>query len=267
MSISHSGVYHKVLKIYSRDSISSLSNTADGRYAINNAGSMCTIQRIILKNASIMNVFYNIDTHNNYFFIYYSGTGRLYVTIPIGNYTTSSLLAYLNAHVAFTSTSTVLTFDTLTNKIITTSANNIVYEWYDGSGGLPINPTAFQLLGLLEGIDQNTTAGIPLIHPHLPDLSSLSNIYIEASFSKMNTIDSSGNNRNICGIVPIDVPFGEKIHYTNNESTLDSIERSVTYSQNLTDPEISLRDVTGRLLDMKGIHFELSFKVYMAYNI
>jgi hypothetical protein len=262
---SSSDIHHKVLKINSRDTTLSLSNTADSKFAINNVGNR-TIQRIVLKNASIPHVFYTIDIHNNYFFVYYSGAGRQYVTIPIGNYNITSLLAYLNSHVAFTSTSTVLTFDALVNKIITTSTNNIVYEWNDPVVG--INPTAFSILGLVSSIDQNVTANIPLEHPYLPDLSTIKNIYVEASFSKMNSFDSRGNNRNICGIVPIgdNISFGSIIHYENNESSLDTIERGSTYSQNLTDVEITLKDVNDRLLNLKGLQFELVFKVYMMHN-
>lgn len=261
---SHYGIHHKVLKINSRDSTLSLSNTADSRYAINNVGNKCTIQRIVLKNASIRNVFYTIDVHNNYFFIYLALTGRQYVTIPIGNYNITTLLSYLNADIAFTSTGTVLTFDTRLNKIITTSTGNVVYEWVDPV--LNISPTAFEILGLIKGQDQNVVANVPLEHPYVDNLGGPMNIYVEASFSKMNAFDSTGNDRNVCGIIPVDVAFGQTIHYTNNEQNLDAIERSILYSQNLTDPEISLRDVNGRLLDMKGSNFELAFKLYMAHN-
>lgn len=260
----NSGIHHKILKINSKNAISDKSNLGKTRYSINNIGNDCTVQRIVLKNASINHVFYNVTSFNNYFFVYDAIGGRQYVTIPEGNYNIVTLLAFLNADIAFTSSGTVLTYNTLLDKIITTSPVNFVYEWVDNVNLL--SPTAFYLLGLVVGQDTNVTAGIPYTHDHIFDLSGIKNIYIEASFSKSNSFDTTGNDRDICGIVPVDVNYGGVIHYTNQEQNLDAIEKSLIASQNMASPEITLRDVDGNILNMNGNNFELTFKVYMTHN-
>ena len=262
--MNHSGIHHMIVKIDSKKSILNITSKNNPiKIPINNAGNDCNIQRMVIKSASIPNVFYNVNSNNNYFFINTLGQGRQYITIPEGQYSISELIAYINATTAFTTAGAVLTFDSLKNKLISTCAQILTYEWNDNI--LLLNPTANVLLGLIDGQDFVVPAGVATIHPHMSDLSGIRNIYIETSFSKMNSLSDQGHS-DIGAIIPIDQPFGGIIQYLNNESSLDSVTRSTIYSQNMTDPQFTLRDVDGNVLNMNGLHYEIHWKMYMTHR-
>lgn len=262
--MNHSGIHHIVVKIDSKKSVLTRTSKVNPiKINIGNPGNNCNVQRITVKSASIPNVFYNITQYNNYFFIYDAINGRQYITIPEGQYNMTQLINYLNATPEFILAGLVLSFNTIQNKIISTSVPNLVYEWYDAV--TQTNPTAWVLLGLIKGIDQNTVAGIPLTHPQMGDLSGIKNIYIETSFAKMNGMSDEGH-QDLAAIIPITEPFGSVIHYQNNEQSLDSVTRSIVYSQNMTDPEFYMRDVDGNLIDFHGLDYELHWKIYMTHD-
>ena len=260
-----SGIHHMVVKIDSKKSILSNISSSNNpiKIPINNAGNSCTIQRMVIKSASIPNVFYNINIHNNYFFIFTVSAGREYITIPVGQYNITELITYINSSTAFINAGAVLSFDTITNKLITTCTQNLVYEWFENLNAT--TRTASVILGLINGQDFNVIANIPKVHPHMADLSGIKNIYIETSFSKMNSLSDKGHS-DVGAIIPVTVPFGGIIQYQNNEQSLDSVTRSIVYSQNMSDPQFFLRDVDGNLLDMNGLHYELHWKMYMTHN-
>lgn len=261
--MSNTDIHHIIVKIDSKKSVFTKTSKVNPiKISIGNAGSNCNIQRITIKSASIPNVFYNVNEYNNYFFIYTGLQGRQYITIPEGQYSINQLIEFINNTNAFISADAALSFNSITNKLITTCSQNLVYEWIDNV--LNLKPTAFKIIGLIEDIDFiiNSTA---TTHPHIADLSGIKNIYIETSFSKMNGLSDEGFT-DIGAIIPIDVPFGGIIHYSNNEQSLDSITRSIVYSQNFTDPIFFLRDVDGRLLNMNGVNYQIHWKIYMSHS-
>jgi hypothetical protein len=256
-------IHHIILRIDSKKTVFSKTSKVNPiKISIGNPGGNSNIVRITIKSASIPNVFYNVTQYNNYFFIYTTLQGRQYITIPEGQYNMSQFISYINSTTAFTNANAVLTFDIIKNKLITTCNQNLIYEWVDNV--LLKSPTAFKLLGLILNIDF-VVPSVPTIHPHIADLSGIKNIYIDTSFAKMNSLNEDGNN-NTAAIIPINVPFGGVIQYQNNEQTLDSINRSLIFSQNMTDPEFYLRDVDGNLIDMNGVDYQLHWKLYMTHN-
>jgi hypothetical protein len=262
--MNHSGIHHIVVKIDSKKSVLvRTSNVNPIKINIGNPGNNCNIQRITVKSASIPHSFYNVTQYNNYFFIFDSINGRQYITIPEGQYDMTQLITYLNNTPEFTLANLTLSFNTIQNKLTSSTNSNLIYEWFDAV--TQTNPSAWILLGLIKGLDQNVNAGVPLQHPVMSDLSGIKNIYIESSFSKMNGMSDEGH-QDIAAIIPVSVPFGTIIQYQNNEQSLDSVTRSIVYSQNMTDPEFYLRDVDGNLLNMSGLDYELHWKVYMTHD-
>ena len=70
-------------------------------------------------------------------------------------------------------------------------------------------------------------------------------------FGAGNTIGVTGL-RNILAKVPVDVGYGQAIHWSMSGSDHDSVEVG-THSLNIL--KIELRDVAGNVLDLKGSHW------------
>jgi hypothetical protein len=258
-------VHHVKFLISSKNNI--FSGTNPVKLPLNNIGNDCRIVRIVIKSASIPNVFYNVrDNINNKLFVG-DGVENVYlITIPEGQYTLTQLLDYLNAQPAFLNTGANLTFNAQLNKIITNNPTIFNFEYFGIFG--PNSPNnkiisgCYELLGLTSGVNYSFPTGANL-HPNICDLSGIKNVYVNCSFSKLNAIETKGY-RDLGGIVPMDVPFGAVKTYLNQEQALDIIQRDPTYSQNLTDPEITLTDIDGNLLNTNGVNWEMCFKIYHA---
>lgn len=243
------------------------SGTNPIKLPLNNVGNDCRVVRIVVKSATIPNVFYNIRNNVNNKVYVDTGSNLYLFTIPEGQYTLSQLLTFLNNSTAFTSSGTTLTFDPSVNKIITNVTGAYFQYIPEAPTLLPSNTPIFgfyKLLGLVPGTTYNFTTGANM-HPNINDLSGVKNIYVNCSFTKLNAFDSRGY-KDLGAIIPMDVPFGSVKFYVNQEQTLDSINRDPTYSQNLTDPEITLTDVDGNVLNTNGIQWEMCFKVYHAVS-
>ena len=109
-------MYSYVLKINSRDSVYSQVTTNPIQISLNNISNSSLVQRIVIKNATIPHVFYNVSTTNN--IISFDTLGNSYtITFPVGNYNITSLLAYFNASPQSIATNITLSFNQLLNKI------------------------------------------------------------------------------------------------------------------------------------------------------
>ena len=250
-----SGIHHRLLRLCSKDSILKGNNKGNTRYSIGNVGSNCTVQRITIKSFTMPNVFYNINENNNRL-NYKLGVTEFSYIIPIGNYNINELVANLDSH--FNPLNIDINIST-SEKLRTVNNDGIdPFTWLKSS-------TAYNLIGL--PVDEDIL--IPIFttyhHINLVDLSGIKNIYIFSNWANMNVFDSTGSDKSIAAIVPVTVPFGSTIFYDNNEQSLDAIEKSKVYSQNLVDPEITLRDLNDNILNTQGINYELIFKVYMSH--
>lgn len=236
------------------------------RLALGNIGNK-NIVKIIIKSASIVNNFYNIRSGINNK-LYVEGTSGGFpssgvVTITPGQYTITSLLDHINAKPAFINFGATLSFDSATNKIITTVTGSTNFSYLAGPTFLLPNNTAiegaYNVLGLVKGTDYVFTPGAHL-HPNMCDLSGVKNIYVETNFSKMNSLDSKGY-RNVAVIIPMDVPYLSVKSYVNQEQLLENIDKEPG-SYNLSSPIIEFLDIDRNILDTSGINWEMCFKIY-----
>jgi len=233
---------HYILKIDSRDSINYGVTTNPLQISLNNHSSS-KIERIILKNASIPNVFYNINMYNNKLMV-----GSTLITFPIGHYNINDLITYFNTNVV----GCVLSFNTFLNKYVFTSSSNLLF--------VANQSTILYVLGLNDNVDYTLSIGVQTAS-FMPDLSGVRNIHVETSFSQMNVLDSKGFYKSYIANIAVDVSYLNIIHYINQQLELDEVIRSKTYSQNLNTLTITLRDNKGNLLDLQNQHYELNFKV------
>lgn len=248
-------MFSYILKINSRESNYKVT-TNPIQVSYNNTGNSSLIQKIVVKGASIPNVFYNITNSSNKL-AFSTDLDIFYLTFPVGNYTINSLMTYFNSSYQSGMSQVTLSFNTFLNKLeINSPASTGVFISSDS--------TMFHIIGLKAGNDFAFINGLTTML-YMPDLSGIRNIYAETSFSNMNCLDSKGH-KSYGAFIPVDQPFGSVIHYINQEQDLNDIYRSKMYSQNLSTIEIGLRDVEGNLLDLQNMNWEITFRVVTAHN-
>ena len=241
---------HFVLKVDSFDSQNKTRNPIELTYPNTNINN---IVKVIVKNASIPNIFYNITSANNKI-TFYGNEGAPSVFIwSVGHYTITTLLQAFNTWYG----STVLSLNEFTNKVMFSLPIDATFDHN--------NSTIFYNLGLDEDIDFYVQA-ISVVGstsaPFICDLSGVKNIYIESkALSAMNTIETTGYYAYIGNIGVTDYPYGSVINYINQEMDLESVNRSTGYNLNLSKIDITLRDSHHNVLDMSNIDWHINFKI------
>lgn len=210
------------------------------------------IKSVVLKQVSIPNVFYNINSKNNTFTYNISGSPTS-VSIAEGQYTMTTFLA---AFVAATSAlSMAVTLDVLTNKLQFTNSTAIEYLT-----DVAINPMA-DVLGILVDSVGDVTSFNPTGQP---SLEGERNIYIDSlALGQSNLIRSNEANLNTIAVIPMISPFAAVEHYISQHSEIDDYDsQSQKSGKNLQSIDISLRDHDGEIVNLHGHHITMILKVY-----
>lgn len=233
-----------------------------------------SVNRIQVKDISIPNVFPNIrgstysDQQNNQLVIDRLGVKSV-ITIPEGQYVISTLgvpppndfiTTLENAINANYGVNTVtITFDEVTQKLSFTW-NIADYKF--------VSPTddARSLMNDVLGITEadTGTTGLVITASATPYLNGYDQVYIQSEqIAGANGIDGS------FGLIPLiesisfhNTPFGGYAHKQQNDAELSQI----VYEEpkNLSRVRITLRDVTGNLLDTGTHPITITFKVYFS---
>lgn len=249
-------MYHYILKINSRESdFKTYTNPIQISY--NNLGNSSLIEKIVVRNASIPHVFYNINERNNKL-TYTTLNGTSTITFPVGHYNINTLINYFNNTPEAIADNVSFSFDSFLNKILVSPVNTYITFNH-------INSSCFSILGLQLNQDYTILSNTPTHLQYMSDLSGIRNIYAETDFCNMNCVDSAGH-KNYGAFIPVDAPFGSIIHYMNQEQELEGISRNKLYSQNMSKINISLKDVDGHLLDLQNMNWEITFKIYLSHE-
>ena len=197
-------------------------------------------RQVQLLSAQIPYSFYVINYTNN-LFRYKLGTGAVQNdTVPVGNYTATSLLSTLKALVlAKTGTTVVFSISSI-NGCITITNSSSAFTVYNN----------FQYsIGSVLGCDSNTTVvGTPCILPRPLNLLGIKTLQIRSSNLVMKNVSSiEGGQTILLASIPVSaVPFG-MIEYTD-KGNLISID-----NQDVDDILIELIDgETGQYINMNG---------------
>tara|TARA_R110002096_G_scaffold75982_1_gene179478 strand:+ start:85 stop:822 length:738 start_codon:yes stop_codon:yes gene_type:complete len=237
----------RLLKISSKDR----SEESPSKYQIvyrTNDTDLHQIKKVALKSAIIPNNQYNINANNNLFNFPNTLGGPLY-TVPVGQYTTTTLIADLNAQI----TGLTITQSTLTQKLTFTMAGGT----FDIISDPVLNPIAYVL-----GLETDASTVALYTSDSFPDLSGLQNIYIASQTLSNHTsmITSNKLKQNVFCNVGISVPFGGTMILEEDDSTLDF---SVFHShKNISSIDITLLDERNNVLDLNGADWQLIFRVY-----
>jgi hypothetical protein len=207
------------------------------------------VASVALIAAVIPNKHYNINSDNNGLTYDLNGAGDTTLSVPVGQYTTTTLMAYLATQIAGT---------TWTQNATTQKINILTTTSLDISIG-----------GLADSLGINTALSIaPAGNDNasdIPDLAGTDMFLIESSTLASNNMVSSlpGNapsSKSVFATVPVDVFFGA------NQSWSDqgNLEQSrITYDapRNISRVDIKITDQDHNTLDLQS-PVTLIFRIY-----
>ena len=201
--------------------------------------------KISVQNASIPYSFFNCDYYNNQL-IYSVNVGiDITITIPQGNYNTTSLRTYL--------------LSVMTGFSISYIAYNNSYVFTHSTHDFTFksNSTCFELLGLTDNINHNSTTRV-LTSDISINFFTIRNIYIQSNNIITNNINSNTpNNSNILCSIPVLSSSYSIINYSN----VNDIKMIIDRINNFTLLHISITDQDGDILDLNGCHFSLTLQI------
>ena len=244
----------KLVQISSKDKIQSTQTTSDFTVNLDQHDlNIHRTHRVELVNAVIPNTEYNINTKNNTFDYNLTGTPTVY-SVPVGIYTTDTLITALNAE----TTGVVWTQDALTDKITATTAGGVTFVATD--------QTLMDVLGFTSGII-NIVAASAQTGSSLPDVNGLDIVYIMSrSLASNNGISSDGRGKDILSAVPIDIAFGSNQVFHSNTSSEDSSIIYAPHPIDISNIHIQIVDKNFAVCELNGHHVQLVFKIYYQYG-
>lgn len=208
---------------------------------------------IQMNSFKFINSFYNINTENNIFYFSLNGGGEdigvIYeIEIPIGNYSISALITYLNSELT---PFIVLVYDSNTFKLNFTSES---YTFIIRTG---LND-CLRLIGFtdtsLETNDLTSTNLINLSGTQVLYIS-LPNIHIASNSS------AASKNVNILESVNVDVLAGSSKSYYNSSSLKYRIAES-----NVSRIDVDIFDENGLLVDFNNTDWYMSISFIFSYK-
>lgn len=155
--------------------------------------------KYVVKNVSLPNSFYNVNSSNNVVYFYETGASTS-ATIPVGNYTASSLATQLKTSMDAVSTVTyTITYSNISGKFTFVSSGNSNFEWGSNTAN-----SARYLLGFNE---EDTSPTTSQESTNVINLSPYPHIGIDIQEdSHPNYITAERAHSSI--IVPLSVSFG-----------------------------------------------------------
>ena len=202
-----------------------------------------------VQSASIPYSFYNVDGFNDTLIYSVNFGSNIAITIPQGNYNTSSLRNYLQS---------VMTGFTITYSSLN---NNFTFTHSTSDFSFKASSTCMEILGFEENVIHNSTSHI-LSSTCSINLFTIRNIYIQSNNLMLSNINNATpNNGCILCSIPLTTGQFSVINYLNPNnvrSRIDSI-------RNLSSFNISLTDQDGDVLDLNGCHFSLTLQIDIEF--
>jgi hypothetical protein len=265
----------KLIVISSNDKDSTSNSNSDFVVSLKESYYTQNIERIMIKDISLPNVFPNVrgplnygDGSNNLLSIDKQGVGILPVVVPEGQYVISTLgvppandlitvlTSLIDAVIA--PDTVIITLDAITNKLnFTFSSAN--YKFVKNTTTTPSS------LNDVLGIVNATPAYTNIINADgLPDLSGYPVVYVHSKkLAESNGIDGDFGLISLAEAVSLnDTPFGSYAYRQNNDDELSSI--IYDNPRNLNRIQITLRDSKGNILDIGTFTMTVIFKAILS---
>ena len=248
----------KLLVINSKDKdVGSVSNSnfeiqAQEKYLLQG------ISRIVIVEATVPNLFTNINEDNNILDFKEVGGPLLQAFLPVGQYNITQLISALETEIESLVTVgnvPTITLEPITNKlIINMSATGLIIFG---------NSTIAEVIGLIPGQDLLNVA-LQTLLPRVVNLSGLPVVYIHSkALSSSYGIDAGKGLTNLVVPVPLnEAPYGSYATLLPKDLAVSEIVYDST--RNITNIDIRLRDSQGKILDIENMHITLVVKLYFS---
>lgn len=230
----------KFIRISSRDKAPNSFSNSDFYVDLKEKQLTQGIRSVMVHQALVPNVFYNINQYNNVINFTETGQPATSATLAEGQYTLGELQAQLKVvmDAQFVGTTVAITQEAYTKKLIFTYTGNTV--------ALDSTSIMAEIIGLTT--DQGALAAQTM--DYIPNLRGYDQVYIHSrDISPGNMID--GNSGLISALVSVslaDTVFGQVAYYQSSAEAENVIEYSRPVD--LSVIRIVLRDSEGRRLDI-----------------
>jgi len=216
------------------------------------------IQRIMVKEATVPNCFYNLSDgvnngKQNNVLNYFDINNPLTFTIAPAQYNIDQYITALIAGFLSNGIIVVITQDDLTQKLVFTFTNDTT---------LDAKSSMAPVLGMTNSF--TCLAGVPTSPQFPPDLSGVNAVNIHSTaIGESHGIDANTGLISLVERVSLhDIPYGSFGYKQNNDSDLATIY--FEQPRNLNRIDIRLRDTQGSILNVGTKKMTLVLKVYFA---
>lgn len=201
---------------------------------------------VSIQQANICYSFYNINASNNYLKYGFNNDQVLRtLTIEPGNYTSYSLLDYLNQHLY----NITVQYNATSNKYIFTGLSDFTFYYQSF-----IFSPCFTILGFTM-VDQLSNQKV-LTSNICSNLSTIRCICIASNLSTDNFAKNSVNNKTILCSIPVNVsPFSIIIYQNITGFKTNLFNNSLSYVN------LKLIDQDGMLIDLNGCHWSCTLQI------
>ena len=201
---------------------------------------------VSIQQANICHSFYNINSSNNYLKCGFNNDQVLRtLTIEPGNYTSYTLLDYLNEHLYNIS----VQYNSISNKYIFTGVSDFTFYYQSF-----IFSPCFTALGFTM-VDQLSHQKV-LTSNICSNLSTIRCICVASNLSTDNFSKNSINNKQILCSIPVNVSPYSIIIYQN----LTGFKTNL-FSSSLSYVNLTLIDQDGMLIDLNGCHWSCVLQI------
>ena len=252
----------RLIQINSKDRINP-QNTTSSSFTINlgNDEKINSVRGIAIKEVEFVNSYFNLEYYNNTFF-FHTGAGEQSITVTIGQYTITTLIAEIIAKLALLGvpiTATIIK-NSLTHKLtwnVNVAMRFYEYKVSDGEK----NPIA-EVLGIVG--DTN----VPVLSFNsggIPDLCGVKSVYIisrELAGGSCVSSREGGRKVSLVDVIPVNAGFLEVNYSVNSDSETDNHVYDDVIQNNLSTISIELRDSDNNLLNSNGHNFNMIIKIF-----
>lgn len=247
-----SAIRHKLLHISSKDK--QQGTNEDFSLNLSNHYWLQSVKGVIVKQITVTNVFYNVDS-TNYSFTYEIAGVPSTVTVAAGQYTITQLLSALDtAMVADGVVGFSSSLNAITQRVDFSSTTAIEYL-YAG------NDMA-EILGITTGNGSDVTSFSAQAAPKLDGVTNLA--IASNTLGENNYLSSDQKIQDVIAIVPVTGPYGDVIHYQSQEAELDSWDAlSFRQGKNISQIDVRVFDKDkNTLVDLTNHDIDILLKVY-----
>ena len=199
-----------------------------------------------VQSAVIPNTFYNINRYNNTLqFSLDSNDIMQTISLPLGNYTVTSLVQWFNTNMSGFS----ITYDKTTNKLAFQNNSYLNFRFYATS-------TIYSVIGFNQGLSYHSNGGY-LSAINVCNLNSIQYVNVVTNnITTGNLSHAQINNRcTLCSIPVYLNPLGVLIYQNPNNFRIN------TFSNELTHISLSFRDQNENPIDFNGGSWSINLQM------